>query len=156
MTQVNPETAAMFGEIADLVRQVFDKDGSVGCMLVGETEDGERITFETAGALGNRAVAVKTLRKLFRRLKITRYVRVTECLTGAVDASVDPSKSPNCGESVRILAADGTSVRICSIAEVKRGADGKVMLGPWDPLEVSGDWRSCLIKVRHSGRIDGA
>lgn len=148
MTRGNPETIEMFDEIAESVRQVFDKNGSVKCMLIGETEDGERITFETAGTLGNRAVAVKRLRQLFRRSKITRYVRVTQYWTGAVNAGV--------GESVMVLAVDGSSVRMCSVAEIKRGADGKVILGPWEPIEASGDWRSCLIKVRHSGRIDRA
>jgi len=155
MTRGNPETVKMFDEIAESVRQVFDKDGSMKCMLIGETEDGERITFETAGVLGNRAVAVKTLRQLFRRSRITRYVRVTQCCTGSLDAGVDPSESPNCSESVMVLAVDGSSVRMCSLAEIKRGADGKVVLGPWEPIEVSGDRRSCLIKARHSGRING-
>jgi hypothetical protein len=156
MTRGNPETVEMFDEIAESVRQAFDKDGSVKCMLIGETDDGERITFETAGAVGNRAVAVKTLRQLFRRSKIARYVRVTQCWTSPVVASVDQSNNSNCGESIVVLAVDGSSVRMCSIAEIERGADGKVILGPWEPIEVSGDRRSCLIKVRHSGRSDGA
>src|SRR6516225_5650262 len=40
------------------------------------------------------------------------------------------------------LAMDNTSVRIRSIAEIKHGADGKVTLGAWEPIEISDGWRS--------------
>jgi hypothetical protein len=148
MVQVNFETVTMFGDVASSVRKAFDENGSVGCSLICETEDGERVIFEAAGALSNRAVAIKKLRKLFWRLKVARYVRVTKCRTDSMDAGIHPSKSANRGEGVMILAVDNTSVRMYSIAEIKLGADGKVMLGAWEPIEISDGWRSGFIKVR--------
>jgi len=53
-----------------------------------------------------------------------------------------------------VLAVDRTSIGMCSIAAIKRDADGKHTLGPWEPLEISGRRRTGLIKVRHSGRSD--
>jgi hypothetical protein len=150
MTEINPETVAIFGDVVDSVRRAFDEGGSVACMIVCETEDGERITFQAAGALDDQATVMKKLRRLFRRLKVARYVRVTKCLSGAVDACVHPSEDPYCGDGVMVLAVDRTSVGMCSIAEIKRGAGGKDTLGPWEPLEISGGRRTCLIKARHS------
>ena len=156
MASASPETVAMFSEVTDSVRKSFNKHGSVGCMFICETEDRERITFEAAGALGERAVAVKRLRKSFRRLKVARYVCVTASSAHAGDAPTHPCGTPNCGKSVMVLAVDSTSVPICSRAEIQRTADGKETLGPWESTELSGGWRSCLIKVHRSGRIDGA
>jgi hypothetical protein len=156
MASASPETVAMFSEVTDSVRKSFHKHGSVGCSFICETEDRERITFEAAGALGERAVAVKRLRKSFRRLKVARYVCVTECSTDAVDAATHPWQNPNCGKGVMVLAVDSSSIPICSRAEIKRAADGKETLGPWEPIALSGGWRSCLIKVRRTARIDGA
>ena len=154
MASASPETVAMFSEVTDSVRRSFHKHGSMGCMFICETEDRERITFEAAGALGEWAVAVKSLRKSFRRLKVARYVCVTECSADAVDAATHPSGIRNCGKGVMVLAVDSTSVPICSRAEIKHDADGKETLGPWEPIELLGGWRSCLIKVR--GRNDAA
>jgi hypothetical protein len=148
MVQVNIETVTMFGDVASSVRKAFDENGSVGCSLICETEDGERVIFEAAGALNNRAVAIKKLRKLFWRLKVARYVRVTKCRTDSMDTDIYPSENTDCGEGVMILAIDNASVRMCSIAEIKRGADGKVRLGAWEPIEISDGCRSGFIKVR--------
>ena len=148
MIQVDIETVTMFGDVAALVRKAFDENGSVGCSLICETEDGERVIFEAAGALSNRAVAIKKLRKLFWRLKVARYVRVTKCRSDSMDAGIRRSENTDSAEGVMILAVDNTSVRMCSIAEIKRGADGKVMLGAWEPIEISDGWRSGFIKVR--------
>ena len=148
MVQVNIETVTMFGDVAFSVRKAFNENGSVRCSLICETEDGERVTFEAAGALSNRAVAIKRLRKLFWRLKVARYVRVTKCRTDSMGAGVHLSETTDCREGVMILAIDNTSVRMCSIATVELGADGKVTLGAWEPIEISDGWRSGFIKVR--------
>jgi hypothetical protein len=137
MAEVPPETVAMFGDVTDSVRRTFDEGGSVVCMFVCETEDGERITFQAAGALDDQAVAMKKLRKLFRRLKVTRYVRVTKCRMGAPDAGNHPSDNPHCDDSVMVLAVDRTPARMCSIAKIKRDANSKDTLGPWEPIEIS-------------------
>jgi hypothetical protein len=144
MVRANIKTFTMFGDVASSVRKAFDENGSVGCTLICETEDGERVIFEAAGALSNRAVAIKTLRKLFRRLKVARYVRVTKCRTGSTGTDIHPSENTNRGESIMILAMDNTSVRMCSIAEIKRGADGQVTLGAWEPIEISDGPQSWL------------
>jgi len=148
MIQVDIETVTIFGDVAALVRKAFDENGSVGCSLICETEDGERVIFEAAGALSNRAVAIKKLRKLFWRLKVARYVRVTKYRADSLDTSVHPSERTDCGEGVMILAMDNTSVRMRSIAEIRHGADGKVTLGAWEPIEISDGWRSGFVKVR--------
>jgi hypothetical protein len=148
MVQASVETVAMFGDVASSVRKAFDENGSVECSLICETEDGQRVIFEAAGALTNHAVAIKKLRKLFWRLKVARYVRVTRCRTDSMDAGHSSSENTDCGEGVMILAIDNTSVRMCSIAEIKHGADGKVTLGAWEPIEISDGWRSGFIKVR--------
>ena len=148
MIQVDIETVTMFGDVAALVRKAFDENGSVGCSLICETEDGERVIFEAAGALSNRAVAIKKLRKLFWRLKVARYVRVTKCRSDSMDAGIRRSENTDSAEGVMILAVDSTSVRMCSIAEIKHGADGKATLGAWEPIEISDGWRSGFIKVR--------
>jgi hypothetical protein len=147
MIQVDIETVTMFGDVAALVRKAFDENGSVGCSLICETEDGERVIFEAAGALSNRAVAIKKLRKLFWRLKVARYVRVTKCRSDSMDAGIR-SENSDSAEGVMILAVDNTSVRMCSIAEIRQSADGKVTLGAWEPIEISDGWRSAFIKVR--------
>jgi hypothetical protein len=147
MIQVDIETVTMFGDVAALVRKAFDENGSVGCSLICETEDGERVIFEAAGALSNRAVAIKKLRKLFWRLKVARYVRVTKCRSDSMDAGIR-SEISDSAEGVMILAVDNTSVRMCSIAEIRQSADGKVTLGAWEPIEISDGWRSAFIKVR--------
>jgi len=147
MVQVNIETVIMFGDVASSVRKAFDENGSVGCSLICETEDGERVIFEAAGTLGNRAVAVNTVRKLFRRLKVARYVRVTRCWDGYTDANIHPTENANCIEGIMILSADNTSVRMRSIAEIKGGADGKPALGPWEPIEISDGWRFDLVEM---------
>jgi hypothetical protein len=146
MAEAHPETIAIFGDVVDSVRRIFEEGGSLACMLVCETEDGERITFQAAGTVDDQAVVMKKLRSLFRRLKVTRYVRVTKCRTGAVDAGHHPSENPHCGDHVMVLAVDRTSERMCSIARIKRGVDGKDTLGPWEPIEISDGWRTCLIK----------
>ena len=148
MVQVNIETVTMFGEVASSVRKTFDESGSVGCSLICETEDGERIIFEAAGALSNRAVAIKKLRDLLWRLKVARYVRVTKYRADSKDTGIHPSENTDCGEGVMILAMDNTSVRMRSIAEIKHGADDKVTLGAWEPIEISDGWRSGFVKVR--------
>ena len=148
MVQVNIETVTMFGEAASSVRKTFDENGSVGCSLICETEDGERVIFEAAGALNNRAVAIKKLRNLLWRLKVARYVCVTRCRTDSMNTGIHPSENTDCGEGVMILAMDNTSVRMRSIAEIKHGADGKVTLGAWEPIEISDGWRSGFIKAR--------
>jgi len=148
MIQVDIETVTMFGDVAALVRKAFDENGSVGCSLICETEDGERVIFEAAGALSNRAVAIKKLRKLFWRLKVARYVRVTKCRSDSMDAGIRRSENTDSAEGVMILAVDNTSVRMCSIAEISHSADGKVTLGAWEPIEISDGWRSGFIKVR--------
>ena len=150
MIQVDIETVTMFGDVAALVRKAFDENGSVGCSLICETEDGERVIFEAAGALSNRAVAIKKLRKLFWRLKVARYVRVTKCRSDSMDAGIRRSENIDSAEGVMILAVDSTSVRMCSIAEIRHSADGKVTLGAWEPIEISDGWRSGFIKVRRS------
>ena len=147
MVQVNIKTVTMFGDVASSVRKAFDENGSVGCTLICETEDGERVIFEAAGALSNRDVAIKTLRKLCRRLKVARYVRVTKCWTGSTGTDIHPSENTR-GEGIMILAMDNTSVRMCSIAEIKRGADGQVTLGAWEPIEISDGPQSGFVKVR--------
>ena len=147
MIQVDIETVTMFGDVAALVRKAFDENGSVGCSLICETEDGERVMFEAAGTLSNRAVAMNTVRKLFRRLKVTRYVRVTRCWTSSIHASIHLTENAHCREGIMILSADNTSVRMRSIAEIKGDADGKVVLGPWDPIEISDGWRYGLVEV---------
>jgi hypothetical protein len=146
MIQVNIETVIMFGDVASSVRKTFDENGSVGCSLICETEDGERVIFEAAGTLGSRAVAMNTVRKLFRRSKVARYVRVTRCWTCYTDASIHPTEA-NCRECIMILSVDNTSVRMRSIAEIKGGADGKMALGPWEPIEISDGWRCGLVEV---------
>jgi hypothetical protein len=138
----------MFGDVASSIRKAFDEKGSVGCSLVCETEDGERVIFEAAGALSNCAVAIKKLRKLFWRLKVARYVRVTKCRSDSMGTSIHPSENTHCGEGVMILAVDNTSVRMCGIAEIKHGADGKTTLGAWEPIEITDGWQSGFIKVR--------
>src|SRR5215470_18833251 len=72
VSMFNIETITMFGEVASSVRKTFDENGSVGCSLICETEDGERVIFEKAGALSNRAVVIKKLRNLLWRLKVAR------------------------------------------------------------------------------------
>jgi hypothetical protein len=151
MAEVSPKTVAMFGDVIDSVRKAFDEGGSTVCMYVCESADGERITFQSPGALDDQAVVMKKLRKLFRRLKVTRYVRVTKCRMGALDAGNNPSENPHDDDSVMVLAVDRTSARMCSIAKIKQGADGKHTLGPWEPREISSGWRTCLIKARHNG-----
>ena len=153
MAEVSPETVAMFGDVIDSVRKAFDEGGSTVCMYVCETADGERITFQAPGALDDQAVVMKKLRKLFRRLNVTRYVRVTKCRVGAVDMGSNPSKNPHDDDSVMVLAVDRTSARLCSIAKIEHGADGKRTLGAWQSREISSGWRTCLIKVRHNRRI---
>jgi len=148
MVQVNIETVTMFGEAASSVRKTFDENGSVGCSLICETEDGERVIFEAAGALNNRAVAIKKLRNLLWRLKVARYVRVTKYRADSLDTGIHPSENTDCGEGVMILAMDNTSVRMRSIAVIKHGADGNVTLGAWEPIEISDGWRSGFIKAR--------
>ena len=148
MIQVDIETVTMFGDVAALVRKAFDENRSVGCSLICETEDGERVIFEAAGALSNRAVAIKKLRKLFWRLKVARYVRVTKCRSDSMDAGIRRSENSDSAEGVMILAVDNTSVRMCSTAEIRQSADGKVTLGAWEPIEISDGWRSGFIKVR--------
>jgi hypothetical protein len=147
MVQVNVETVIMFGDVASSIRKSFDENGSGGCSLICETEDGERVIFEAAGALNNRAVAMKTVRKVFRRLKVARYVRVTTYWIGSTDASIHPVENADCREGIVILSVDNTSVRMRSIAEIKRSADGKVTLGPWEPIEISDGWRYGLLEV---------
>jgi len=98
--------------------------------------------------LSNRAVAIKKLRNLPWRLKVARYVRVTKYRADSTNAGLHASENSDCGEGVMISARDNTSVRMRSIAEIKRGADGKVMLGAWEPIEISDGWRSGFIKVR--------
>jgi hypothetical protein len=148
MVQVDIEIVIMFGEVAASVRKTFDENGSVGCSLVCETEDGERVIFEAAGTLSNRAVAIKKLRNLLGRLKVARYVRVTKYRADSMHTDFHPSESTDCGEGVMILAMDNTSVRMRSVAEIKHDADGKVTLGAWEPIEISDGWRSGFIKVR--------
>jgi hypothetical protein len=148
MVQVKMETITMFGEVASSVRKTFDENGSMGCSLICETEDEERVIFEAAGALSNRAVAIKKLRNLLWRLKVARYVRVTTYWADSTDAGLHPSENSDCGEGVIISAMDNMSVRMHSIAEIKHGADGKVTLGAWEPIEISDGWRSGIIKAR--------
>ena len=88
MVQVDIETVAMFGEVASSVRKTFDEYGSVGCSLICETEDGERVIFEAAGALSNQAIAIKKLRNLLWRLKVARYVRVTKYQADSMDTFI--------------------------------------------------------------------
>jgi hypothetical protein len=147
MVQVNVEPVIMFGGVASSVRKAFDENGSVGCSLICETEDGERVIFEAAGTLGNRAAAMNTVRKLIRRLRVARYVRVTRCWTGCRDARIHPTENAGCREDIMILSVDNTSVRMRSIAEIKAGADGKLALGPWEPIEISNGWRCSLVEV---------
>ena len=147
MVQINIQTVIMFGEVASSVRKAFDENGSGGCSLICETEDGERVIFETAGTLSNLAVALNTVRKVFRRLKVARYVHVTRYRLGSTDASIHPLENANCREGIMILSVDNTSVRMRSIAEIKRSADGKATLGPWEPIEISDGWRYGLVEL---------
>jgi hypothetical protein len=147
MVRINIKTVTMFGDVASSIRKAFDENGSGGCSLICETEDGERVIFEAAGTLSNRAVATNTLRKVFRRLKVARYVRVTRYRVGSTDASIHPLENANCKEGIMILCADNRSVRMRSIAKIKRSADGKVTLGPWEPIEISDGWRYGLLEV---------
>jgi len=78
MAPVSPETVEMFGEVTESVTKT-------GRWFICETEAGARITFEAAGALGERAVAVKSLSKSFGLPRVTRYVRVTSCSLDVVD-----------------------------------------------------------------------
>jgi hypothetical protein len=147
MVQVNVETVIMFGDVASSVRKAFDENGSGGCSLICETEDGERVIFEAAGTLSNRAVALNTVRKVFRRLKAARYVRVTRYWIDPTNASIHPLENANCREGIMILSVDNTSVRMRCIAEIKRSADGKVTLGPWEPIEISDGWLYGLVEL---------
>jgi hypothetical protein len=97
MVHVNIETVTMFGDVASSVRKTFDEKGAVGCSVICETVDGERVIFEAAGALSNRVVAIKNLRKLFWRLKVARYVRVTKCRGDSMDTGIH--QSTDCGET---------------------------------------------------------
>jgi hypothetical protein len=108
----------------------------------------DRRRVEAAAALSNRAVAIKKLRNLPWRLKVARYVRVTKYRADSTNAGLHPSENSDCGEGVMISAMDNTSVRMRSIAEIKYGADGKVTLGAWEPIEISDGWRSGIIKAR--------
>jgi len=92
--------------------------------------------------------AIKKLRNLLWRLKVARYVRVAKYRGDSKGAGIHPSENTDCGEGVMILAMDNTSVRMRSIAEIKHGADGKVTLGAWEPIEISDGWRSGFVKVR--------
>lgn len=123
----------MYGYTVNFAKQLFETQGSVNPMWVGQTEDGTLIPlcteFENEGDKEEAAEAVKAI---FKKYKVVRYVSMIEgWMITAEEWEEDgpsPTNHPNRREVLLIEGAEGP-VAIFGYFHITRDEDGKGTLG---------------------------